>query len=257
MAILTDVVAGVRQKMRDFPRAFSTDISGDGVTQILELPVLMVEPTTLSVVQVDEANDELTTLVSGSDFTLDAHHGDLVLVNQPLAKGQAINVFGQNYRWFLDTDIIAEASWWIRSLDDSIDDDFFFATLELNDPRFELTLRGTLVGCLWALLIELSFDIDTNTAEGVSLPVSQRFAQVEKLVEVWTDRYTDLAEALNLGVDRIQMLTLRRTSKTTGRLVPIYEAMEFDDHATPQRIGPLIDEDQLLSNPVFPRVVDN
>lgn len=253
MAVMADVVASVRQKLRDFPRAFSTDINGDDMVQILELPVLMVEPTTLRVQLLNEFN-ELNLLNPDADFTLDAHHGDVVL-NAPLASTNSVNIFGYHYQWFLDSDIADEGGWWITAMEQSVSDTSMFDNLTLDDPRFELVVRGVLVQALWSLLVEASLDIDVRNPEGVDVPTSQRFSQLQQLVQLWTARYEELASQLNLGLDRIQMLTLRRTSLTTGRLVPVYNAQEFDDQATPQRRFPLIDTDQLMDDPPRPSTI--
>jgi hypothetical protein len=46
---------------------------------------------------------------------------------------------------------------------------------------------------------------------------------------------------LNVGLHRIEVSTLRRESRTTGRLVPLYVPREFDDYSWPERILPPID----------------
>ncbi len=245
MATMADLIPAVRLKLRDFARAFESDFVGDGMVQILETPVVMVDASSLQVVSTNlsMATPTVTALTVGVDYTLDAHHGDLVFA-RTIAVGETINVFGRHFRWLLDSDIEGEAAWFIESLNQSAEDDYFFANFGTDDPRFEMTVRGVLVGCLWNLLVELSFDIDTRTAEGVDLPVSQRFAQVEKLIEVWTARYQEIAEYLNIGIQRISMSNLRMVSRSTGRYVPVYVGQEFDDQATPQRIYPLIDDEQ-------------
>jgi len=252
MAQTSDVVAGVRQKLRDFSKIFETDIQGDGSAQIFEFPVTTVDPNTL-VVQKLDANDFVTLLVEGTDFTLDAHNGMIILTAGPLDPAHSLNIFGTHYTWFLDEDIEAETEWFVNTLD--LSDGTVFSDLATNDPRFELAVRGVLVGCLWSLLIEASLDIDVRNPEGVDIPTSQRFAQLEALVQTWTARYEELANQLNMGLDRIQMMTMRRTSLSTGRLVPIYNAQEFDDQATPQRRYPLIDTDQLMFNPPPPPTI--
>jgi hypothetical protein len=48
---------------------------------------------------------------------------------------------------------------------------------------------------------------------------------------------------MNIGRYKIEMLTLRRVSKTTGRYVPIYIDREFDDWTIyPVRVFPPIDD---------------
>ena len=56
-----------------------------------------------------------------------------------------------------------------------------------------------------------------------------------------TERYQQLCGQLNVGIYRAETLQLRRTSYTTGRLVPDYAAREYDDHEWPRRQLPPID----------------
>jgi hypothetical protein len=51
----------------------------------------------------------------------------------------------------------------------------------------------------------------------------------------------DYCNQLNVGMYRMETLNLRRTSKTTGRLVPLFKSREFDDHRWPTRLTPPID----------------
>lgn len=256
MPTMADVVTGVRQKVRDFARVFQSTVQGDGLTQIFELPVIMIEPTSLQVIHLSNGATPQVTMVANTDYTLDAHHGDILLLTGNLPVGDTLNIFGTHYQWFLDEDIQTEAAWWIQAMEDNQADPYYFDDIPTtSDPRFELTVRGALLGCLWSLLIEASFDIDVRNPEGVDIPTSQRFAQINQLIQVWTERYHELADRLNIGIDRIEILTLRRNSLSTGRLVPIYKEMEFDDQATPQRIYPLIDSDQGMYDPPPPPTI--
>ena len=61
-------------------------------------------------------------------------------------------------------------------------------------------------------------------------------------ISAMTDRYQEFCGQLNVGVFRMETLQLRRTSQTTGRLVPIFEPREYDDPRWPQRELPPIDK---------------
>jgi hypothetical protein len=62
------------------------------------------------------------------------------------------------------------------------------------------------------------------------------------VIERLQAHYKELAAAFNVGPYRIQVLNLRRVSRTTGRLVPEYVEQEFDDRTFPPiRIFPPID----------------
>ena len=49
-------------------------------------------------------------------------------------------------------------------------------------------------------------------------------------------QYKDLCSALNIGLWRIEMGVLRRVSRLTNKLVPVYLAQEIDDSRRPERI---------------------
>jgi hypothetical protein len=65
---------------------------------------------------------------------------------------------------------------------------------------------------------------------------------VQSLLQYWEDEYKRLAQALNIGLDRIEVLTLRRRSKLTNRLVPIYKEREIGDYGPFERLWPEIDD---------------
>jgi len=46
---------------------------------------------------------------------------------------------------------------------------------------------------------------------------------------------------MNIGLNAIEMSKIRRVSKTTNRLVPIFEDREYDDYELPRRQLPPID----------------
>jgi hypothetical protein len=50
------------------------------------------------------------------------------------------------------------------------------------------------------------------------------------------EQYHNLCSALNIGLWRVEMATLRRISRTTNKLVPIYMAQEVDDARMPERV---------------------
>ena len=250
MATTTDVVTGVRQKMRDWPKIFQTDVVGSGNDMIFELPVVMVDPLTLRVFVSDtaQATVQIDQLAPDIHYTLDAHHGMLLLLNnRRLQTSETLNVFGSHYEWFIDNDILSETGWVVEGVSTGKEDGFF-ESFTPDDPRLELVERGVLLACLWNLLIEASLDIDVRNPEGVDIPVAQRFTHLQGLVAMWTERYDELAAMLNLGVSAIQMLNLRRVSYSTGRLVPTYVEQEFNDRATPTRLYPYIDHDQGLAS---------
>lgn len=239
MAVLADVVQGFRLKLRDFGRYFQCDVNGDGLATVFNLPVVMVERQGLSV-QLQQQT--ITDLVLDTDYSLDDRNGQLRLAINAPKPADVLFVSGQHYTWFIDADIMSHAEWVIEELNDD-PTAYTFSDISVNDPKFELTVRLTLVEGLWALLTEAALDIDVSSPEGMNIPASERYRQLTNLVAIWTERADELANSLNLGIERIEMFSLRRTSMTFGRYVPLYKAQEFDDQATPQRIYPPIDDD--------------
>ena len=47
---------------------------------------------------------------------------------------------------------------------------------------------------------------------------------------------------LGVGLDRIEVMTLRRVSRQTNRFVPLYDSREWDDNSRPRRRFPPIDQ---------------
>lgn len=94
---------------------------------------------------------------------------------------------------------------------------------------------------LWTLLLDASTDIDISTAEGTFVPRTQRFRQLMQMQDALQKRYQDICAQLNIGLYRIEVYTLRRISRTTNRLVPIFKSREYDDTSYPQRLLPPID----------------
>jgi len=76
-----------------------------------------------------------------------------------------------------------------------------------------------------------------------------------KQIDGMTDRYNQLCAMMNIGLNAIEMSKIRRVSKTTNRLVPIFEDREYDDYELPRRQLPPIDnrdeDESNLQSPVF------
>ena len=122
-------------------------------------------------------------------------------------------------------------------------------------------VEGTLVAiraaieALWALATDASTDIDISSADGTTVPRTQRYRQLREQIDGMTQRYDHLCAMLNVGLDAIEISKIRRVSKTTNRLVPIFEDREYDDYELPRRQLPPIstrDEDESnLQSPIF------
>lgn len=56
------------------------------------------------------------------------------------------------------------------------------------------------------------------------------------MIENRWNQYKTLCAQLNIGLWRIEMGTLRRISRTTNKLIPVYMAQEIDDGRMPERV---------------------
>jgi len=80
------------------------------------------------------------------------------------------------------------------------------------------------------------------TSESVHIPASQRFRMVQGLLAQWEKEYERHAANLNIGFDRLEVMNLRRVSRTTNRLVPLYKQKELGDFSPMERLWPEIDD---------------
>ena len=89
---------------------------------------------------------------------------------------------------------------------------------------------------LYTLATDASFDIDIQAPDGVSIPRSERYRQLMEMMQARQAQYRDLCAQLGIGLYGIEVFTLRRVSKATGRYVPVYKPQEVDDRSFPQRV---------------------
>lgn len=92
------------------------------------------------------------------------------------------------------------------------------------------------IHAIYVLLTDAAFDIDINAPDGVNIPRSERYRQLYELLQLLETRYRDLSSTLNVGMYTVDVFTLRRVSKRTNRLVPVYINQEVDDASRPKRI---------------------
>lgn len=175
-------------------------------------------------------------LASGTGYNLDARNGLLRLVQAPSA-GSQLMVEGYYYEWLMDDDLTFAAT---------MAESLIFSNLDMtlaNASAIVTDIAGiaTLVEALWSLASEFSRDIDVSNPEGVHVPASDRFRMLMPLLQHWTGEYEKRARALNIGLERIENFTLRRVSRTTNLLVPIYRPKEVGDSAPSTRLFPPVD----------------
>lgn len=233
MATLAGLRSTLRLTMSDLTYAFSAQDLGDGSTTRFDLPVDNVVTDAEFTVKVAG-----TTLATPADYVLDAGHGIVVLTAAP-ADGAAVEVTGYHTEVFTNTQLDQFLNIALDLHGHNRSPALTFATLPKVE-EYPLVLLAK-VEALWVLATDASYDIDIRTVEGVSVPRSQRFAQIMTLINGVKQRYDELAQALNVGPSRMEQMTLRRISRTTNRLVPVYLPREVDDTRPPERVFPPID----------------
>jgi hypothetical protein len=250
MATTQGLIDRVRLELGDTGNPVRDSFLSDGVQVEYFLSAQNVRGSSLVVNLV--GNGVSTPTIS---FTLDEALGLLTLDTTPTEE-LTVQVSGTTYGMFSDAELAQYVNdafiqhtegrhiqTRYRTSDGFIrynDDPMTVATL----PEIEEKLVAMLatIECLWTLSTDTSTDVDIQTAEGTFVPRSQRFIQIRQQIESMTEYYTRLCQQLNVGLFRIEVSTLRRVSKTTGRLVPVFRPREYDDYALPQRILPEIDE---------------
>jgi hypothetical protein len=212
-----------------------------GESNVIELPVSVVEPVGLVV---SKGGVPLTQDV---DYTVVTKEGELQLTVVPSA-GTTFSVAGFHYRLFTndDLDIFIETALLQHTHNQSPP-----VVLDYPAPTGSVVLPGVeeylvailaLVEALWVVATDLTYDIDIMVPEGVSIPRGQRLRQVRELIDARMEEYLSLSRQLNVGIGRLVMSNLRRVSRTTNRLIPVYVAQEWDDRTPPKRVYPKIDQ---------------
>lgn len=275
MADVAGIIRRIRSEIGDFGSPFRDDFLGGSELSTYDLSETGVSDVVATVTTAGSP-PTTQTLVKDVDFALDVNEGRIVLLgsNGPLAHGQRLIVTGTSGGMFSDdelttyvNDAMAQHAYgqsirtrykdehgFIRYWDDAV-------TLE-NLPAVQEPMVAWLaaIQVLWTLATDAATDTDISTADGTFLPRSQRYRQImEHIGSASTGlqgRYNLLAAQLNVGVGRIEMFTLRRVSRTTNRLVPVFKAREYDDASMPKRVLPPVDgaplDESGIPSPLFP-----
>ena len=231
MAVLSDLVSRVRMELGDLPKEFSTSVTGDGVKKAFDIKQRPINPSTL-VVTVNG-----TPIAQPSGYTVEEQHGVLHFATAP-ALNSVIAVSGTAYRYFVDGDIEkfvnTAVAQHIHNRTDSAGGQITLGKLPIVED-YPLVILST-IEALWALATDSSFDINIFAPDGVTIPRSERFHQLSNMIQQRWDQYKQLSSALNIGLWRIEMGTLRRVSRITNKLVPVYIPQEIDDARRPERV---------------------
>ncbi len=232
MATLSDISNIARTYLRDFPRFFQVTFDAAGRTYELGHTNIDASSLWIAVYTVGGATTEL----SSSAYSLDERNGILRLASLP-ASGSKILIEGYYYEWVTPDDL----SFYTQRAVEKHVRGIGVGISEMSDVLINAIGIATICECLWALMTEYSRDIDVITSESVHIPASQRFRMAQSLLMQWESEYQRHATALNIGIDRIEVFSLRRISRTTNRLIPLYKPKEFGDYSPMERLWPIVD----------------
>lgn len=231
MATLADLVSKVRMELGDQPKQFTKTFTGDGSTVDFVLGVKPVDTSTLLVTVNGVARANPT------HFTIEAQHGVIHFVTAP-ALNAVINVTGSVFRYFSDSEITYFVNTAVTQHTFNRTDSYGRAMTIGMLPEVEVypvTILSSIEG-LYTLATDAAFDINIFAPDGVTIPRSERYHQLTNLIQQRMEQYKMLCAALNIGIHRIEVATLRRVSRTTNKLVPIFMPQEIDDSRRPERV---------------------
>jgi hypothetical protein len=231
MALLADLLSRVRLEIGDQQKQFTFTATGDGTTKDFYLNVKPVELTNLYVTVGG------TAIAYPAGYTLEANVGMIHFITAP-ANNAAIRVTGTANRYFLDSELTTFINTAVTQHTNNRTDSFgSLINLAAIPPveEYPLAILASIEG-LWALATDAAFDINITAPDGVVIPRAQRFQQLTAIITQRMEQYKQLCAALNIGLWRLEIGTLRRVSRHTNKLVPIYLAQEIDDGRKPERI---------------------
>lgn len=253
MADRAKILSRVRTELGDFSMAFRDVFLGTGELDSYDLSAINVSDVTVTA----KAGSTVTALAPPGDFTLDARAGRILLASSyaPLPDAVVLTVTGNSFGMFSDDDlnmlmdeaILLHASGrtirrryrdpngFIRYDDEPM-------TLEALPAVEELPLALLVaLNALWVLATDAAGTTDVNTSDGTHVDRRGRYEQIIHQIGLVEERYQEICASLNVGLNRIEMFDLRRVSRTTGRLVPVFKAQEYDDFSLPVRKIPAVD----------------
>jgi hypothetical protein len=225
------LVSRVRLELGDQPIQFTYKAIGDGVTKDFTLDCKPVDPNTL-VVTVG-----INPVPTPGGYTLEQDIGVVHFVVAPTIS-IPITIQGLHYRYFTDSDICTFINTAVSQHTYNRTDSYgSVVSLRTIPPVEEYPLSIlAVIEALWVLATDSAFDINITAPDGVVIPRAQRYQQLTGIIQQRWEQYKQLCAQLNIGLWRIEMGTLRRISRTTNKLVPVYIPQEIDDSRRPERV---------------------
>jgi hypothetical protein len=249
MATLNELLSRVRNELGDRLLPFRDTLRGTGTVAQYELSANNLTTTGLTVFTITGTTQ--TPLVAPADYVVDLLNGILTLT-VPLPLDTLLLVSGSSYGLFADDELAGYLSDAVsqhtrgRTISTRYRDSHGFvkydqvavslSTLPPEEDIMVVVLAAT--EAMWALATDASTDINVQTSDGTTVDRGQRFAQLQSQIGLLESRYQMLCEKLGVGMFAIEVSNLRRVSRTTNRLVPLFREQEYDDYALPVRILP-------------------
>jgi hypothetical protein len=231
VAVLSDLVLKVRSELADQPKQFTKTFTGNGVIKDYDLGIKPLDNGTLIV----EVNGDPVAQPTG--YTVESRFG-VIHFPDPPADGEKIVITGNVFRYFTDDEILNFVNIAITQHTFNKTDGYGRQVTVSNVPAVEEypIVVLSVIEALWALATDAAFDINIFAPDGVTIPRSERYHQLTGLIQQRWEQYTKLCAALNIGLWRIEVGMLRRTSKRTNKLIPVYVPQEIDDSRRPERV---------------------
>lgn len=229
MATVSGLINRVRVELGDLGKSFVTQFIADGTTNRFKLGYAPLDGTGVMVFKngVDISND----------CSVEESTGVLVTDDLP-ADGDEFTVSGNYYRYFTQSEmqtLINDAL--VQHTAHSTDAVGRHVTVETLPAieEYPVAIYAVTLG-LFTLATDSSFDIDIQAPDGVTIPRAQRYRQLMEMVQTRREQYRELCTHLGIGMYKIDVFSLRRTSKATGRYIPVYKPQEVDDRSFAQRV---------------------
>jgi len=235
VARVSQIVDRARLELGDMPKKFTYTAPGTGTQKVFDTKIKPVEPYLL-VVQVSSPQGTVP-IPAPAGYTVEKDLG-IFHFNAAPAANATVTITGTSYRYFSDSDLE-------RFVETAVEQhihqraDKFGRRLTVNNldsvEEYPIAILAA-IEALWCLATDSAFDIDIQAPDGVTIPRSERYRQLTGIIQQRMEQYKQLSSALNIGLWRLELGTLRRVSRNTNRLVPIYMAQEIEDARYPERV---------------------
>ena len=236
MARVSQIVDRVRTELGDLPKQFTYSAPGTGAKKDFDTKIKPVEPSSLVVTVTGPSGT--VPIPSPAGYNVEKDLGVFHFYTAP-ASSATVSITGLSYRYFTDSDLERFVNTAVEQHTHERTDAYGRKMTIGNIPAVEeypIAILAT-IEALWALATDASFDIDITAPDGVHIPRSERYRQLSQMIQQRMQQYKELSSALNIGLWRLEMGTLRRISRGTNRLVPIYLAQEIEDSSYPKRVN--------------------